>query len=391
MKKLLIYDDEETFQGNLRDRLSFLDTTIFDIKTPNEEEFLEWMRVLEERRRAFRASGTWGGESILLDEASIFVVDYNLFDTISFLTAEDVAYHARCFSKCGLIVGVNQYGHNSFDLTLKGHPGSYADLNIGQEQLGNRNLWGEDIEGFHPWSWPVLPNYLDAFERKIEDVEESLRDDVSICEVIGFPTDVFDLLPRSIGQFIGGKPSKTGFREFVSKSGNGLRLKDTQSERVSDAIVARIGAARISKWLERLVLPGQDILVDAPHLVSRYPSLLGGDVEDIGTWNGTAWLTSYSELGLTTEIIERFRLKKDHWLSRPVWFWDNLRECEEIKEVKEPWTVERPGWVFCEDASRFCAKYKEFVADVDSPFTRRFVQYFEDEGVDYQPAYRFSL
>ncbi|RLE46499.1 hypothetical protein DRJ25_04105 [Candidatus Woesearchaeota archaeon] len=388
-KKILIYDDEEAFQDNLKNRLSFLDTTVFDIITPSEGDFLEWMKVLDSRRRAFRESGTWEGESILLDEASILVVDYDLFDAISFLTGEDVAYLARCFSKCGLIVGVNQYGHNPFDLTLKGHPESYADLNVGQEQLGNPNLWGEDVDGFHPWSWPVLPNYLDAFEKKIEDVEESLRDDVPICAVIGFPTNVFDLLPRSIGQFIGEKPSRTGFREFVVKFGNGLRLKDAQVKRVSDAVVARVGAARISKWLERLVLPGQDILVDAPHLVSRYPSLLGEDVEDIETWNGTARLTSYRELGLTTEIIERFRLKKDYWLSRPVWFWDELRECEEIKEVKEPWTIERPGWVFCEDASRFYEKYTEFVADVESPFVRRFLSRFE--GVDYQPAYRFSL
>jgi len=390
MKTILIFDDEETFQSKLKDRLDFLETT-HEIKTPGNEEFLEWMEVLANRQREFCETGDWSGEAILLDKVDVFVVDYKLFDTIPFLTAEDVAYHARCFSKCGLIVGVNQYGHNSFDLALKGHSGSYADLNIGQEQLGNRNLWGKDGQGFHPWCWPVLPDYLDTFERRIEDVEESLMDDVPICKVIGFSTDVFDLLPRSIGQFIGAKPSETCFREFVSKSGNGLRLKDAQVKRVSDAIVARIGAARISKWLERLVLPGQDILVDAPHLVSRYPSLLSGDIEDIGTWNGTARLTSYSELGLTTEVIERFRLKKDYWLSRPVWFWADLREREEIKEVKEPWTVERPDWVFCEDASRFCGKYREFVADVDSPFTRRFVRYFEDEGVDYQPAYRFSL
>ena len=62
MRKLLIYDDEETVQSNFRDRLSFLDTSIFDIRTPDEEEFLEWMRILEDRRRAFRKSGTWGGE-----------------------------------------------------------------------------------------------------------------------------------------------------------------------------------------------------------------------------------------------------------------------------------------------------------------------------------------
>ncbi len=154
--------------------------------------------------------------------------------------------------------------------------------------------------------------------------------------------------------------------------------------------MARVGAARISKWLERLVLPGQDILIDAPHLISRYPSLLGGAAEDIGAWNRAAHLTNYSELGLTTEIIERFRVKKDHWLSRPVWFWDELRECEEIKEVKEPWTVERPDWAFCEDASRFCREgYREFIADMESPFTRRFASGFK--GIDYQPAYRFYL
>jgi hypothetical protein len=385
MKTILIYDDEETFQGNLRNRLAFLETS-FNIETPGNEEFLEWLEVLASRQREFRETGTWDGESIPLDEAAIFVVDYDLFDTISFLKADDVAYLARCFSRCGLIVEVNHYGHNPFDLTLRGHPQSFADLNIGQEQLGIRGLWGEDGGGFRPWHWPILPDYLDAFEKKIEDVERNLQANAPICEVIGFAAETFTLLPRSTGEFIGGNPSETRFLEFVVDSGNGLRRKDAQVRNINEEIVARVGAARVSKWLERFVLPGQDILVDAPHLVSRYPSLLSGDRADVETWNKTARLVCYDELGLSTEVIERFRLKKEHWVSRPAWFWRELRECEEIKEVREPWTIERPNWVFCEDTSRFCEEYTEFVADVDSPFARRFVSRLE--GVDYQPSYR---
>jgi hypothetical protein len=390
MRKLLIYDDEVDFQDKLRELLSFLSTT-FDIVVPRNEEFRGWMKVLESRQRAFRISGTWDDEGIPLDEASIFVVDYELFGTLDFLDAEDVAYLARCFSKCGLIVGVNHYGHNPFDLTLRGHPESYADLNVGEKQLDNRNLWGEDVGGFHPWYWPTLPAYLESFERKIEDIRKSLQDDTPIYEVIGFPADVFDFLPRSIGQFIGEEPPKTQFREFVRKSGNGLKLKDanTKSEHLSDDVVARVGAARISKWLEQFVLPGQDVLVDAPHLVSRYPSLIPGDTEDIEAWNRVACRVSYDELGISSKTIEKFRLKKEHWLSRPVWFWDELRECTEITEVREPWKITQPDWVFCEDASAFHEGYREFVAGVESPFARRFVKLFND--VEYRPSVRFVL
>jgi len=393
MNKILIFDDEEDFQGNLRkhlERLAFLEAN-FEISTPDNEEFRAWMDVLGKRQREFRKTGTWGGEPIPLDDVAIFVVDYDLFDTIPFLTAENIAYLARCFSKCGLIVGVNQYGHNTFDLTLKGHPESFADLNVGQEQLHNPNLWGGTALGFHPWHWPVLPDHLEDFEKKVEGIRESLKenpkDDIPIWQVLGFSPEKFDVLPRSIAQFLGREPAKATFRRFVRESGNGLRLKDARN--VNDDVLARVGVARLSKWLERLVLPEQDILVDAPHLVSRYPSLLADESAGIEIWNATARRMRYDELGLS-EIIEPSRFKKDHWLSRPVWFWDELRECEDILEVREPWKVKRPNWVFCEDASQFYEKgYREFVADTESPFSRRFVRMFE--GVKYRPIPRFAL
>ena len=88
---------------------------------------------------------------------------------------------------------------------------------------------------------------------RFAEVGENL--DNPICEVLGFKPKLFRLLPRGIVQFIGKSEEKelaeTTFREFVTHSGNGLRPKDAT---ISDKnVLARVGAARISKWLERLV------------------------------------------------------------------------------------------------------------------------------------------
>ncbi len=391
-KKILIYDDEDQVMNELRaDIINLPALEDFEIETLSQKEFGDSMATLQERRRAVRKAGSWDGGPIPLDEASIFVIDFDLFGYKDpFLTGEAVAYLARCFTNCELIIAVNQFFKSDFDLTLKGHPESYADLNVTQKGFSNPALWGvfgEIKEGFRPWYWPIMPKYQQDFEAKVKDVKQNLNHPIG--EVLGFdPPDLFDMLPRSITQYIGSEPAKTTFREFAKNSGNGLRAKD--AAKANDDILARVGAARISKWLERLVLSQLDILIDAPHLVSRYPSLIAGDKEDINIWNKTAQLTSYTELGLDTERIEPFRFKKDFWLSRPVWLWGGLRECEDIVEVRTPWETSRPDWVFCEDMSLFWdGDPREFVADVESPFARRYVREFDD--FEYRPKVRFSL
>ena len=399
-KKILIYDDEEKqtarFENILKQTLKKAGRDEdFAIETLND--LRPTIKALQHKQIELRETGKCPDEITPLDEASIFIIDYDLLksDAGGSLTGEIVAYIARAFSKCKLIVGLNQYGHNSFDLTLRGHPESFADLNLGETQLSNSDLWRGDWSnfrrGFRPWYWPNLFDSLYSFDEKIKDVQENL--DNPICETLSFKPNLFQLLPRAVIQFIGtvkGKePAETTFREFVMHSGNGLRLKDKNIS--DDKVLARIGAARISKWLERLVLPEQDILVDAPHLVSRYPSLITDDEKKIKVWNRTAQLVDRDELGLNTGLIESYRFDKDYWISRPAWFWDTLRECDEIKEVREPWLTTKPNWVFCEDASRFYNRNecREFFADTDSPFTRRFVKDFK--GVDYRPRVRFSL
>ena len=399
-KKILIYDDEEKqtarFENILKQTLKKAGRDEdFAIETLND--LRPTIKALQHKQIESRKTGKCPDETTPLDEASIFIIDYDLLksDAGGLLTGEIVAYIARAFSKCKLIVGLNQYGHNSFDLTLRGHPESFADLNLGEAQLSNSDLWrgdwGDFRRGFRPWYWPNLFDSLHNFDRKVAKVKENLGN--PICEVLGFDSKLFQLLPRAVIQFIGpvkGKePAETTFQEFVMHSGNGLRPKDKDIS--DDKVLARIGAARISKWLERLVLPEQDFLVDAPHLVSRYPSLITDNEKKIKDWNRTAQLVTCDELGLNTDLIEPYRFKKDYWVSRPVWFWDTLRECDKIKEVREPWLTTKPNWVFCEDASRFYNRNecREFFADTDSPFTRRFVKDFK--GVDYRPRVRFSL
>ena len=425
-KKILIYDDEqgrsENFMRKLQDGLNKANQSDkFDIIPLDRPKFQNSIKALEQRRIDFRDKKEIylerGPKNDIeeIDNASIFIIDYDLLRSqeeeeneeekeeelfTGSLTGEIVAYLVRCFSRCKLIVGLNQYGNNPFDLTLRGDMDSFADLNLGDNQLGNPYLWkgawlGSRRGGYRPWSWPNLLTSIHNFDERTKEVQEKL--DKPICEVLGFDPEVFQLLPREIVQFIGKyqekEPYQTTFREFVTKSGNGLRSKDTKKLKKgpNDHVLARVGAARISKWLEQLVLPEQDILVDAPHLVSRYPSLITGDKEKIGTWNKTAQLVGHEELGLDTTLIEDYRFENPHWISRPAWLWDKLCECEDIKEVSEPWLTVKPDWVFCEDTSCFHKQTdcKEFIADIASPFTRRFVKNFV--GVDYHPRVRFSL
>lgn len=425
-EKILIYDDEygraEGFKRELDEGLAKADQIDnFNVMSLDGPEFQNSIKALEQRRIEFREGeidleNIPEDDAIKIDNASIFIIDYDLLSSpeeekkeekeffTGSLTGEIVAYLVRCFSRCKLIVGLNQYGGNPFDLTLKGDLDSFADLNLGEDQLDNPHLWigdwGDSRHGFRPWSWPNLCNLLRDFDERVKDVQGNLN--TSISDFLNFDRELFELLPPEIVQFIwkdrGREHSQTTFQEFVTKSGNGLRSKDTKELKngINDHVLARVGAARISKWLEQLVLPEQDILVDAPHLVTRFPSLITDDKEKIETWNKTARLIGHEELGLEeldTNLIEAYRFEKAHWVSRPVWFWDKLRECEDIIEVTEPWLTVSPNWVFCEDASYFCdrEKCRDFLANTISPFTQRFVKYFDEDEIDYRPRARFSL
>ena len=327
-----------------------------------------------------------------IDEASILIIDYALFNLDPSVTGERLAYLARCYSKCGIIIALNQYPpyvEEHFDLSLRGHLESYADLNLPSNSLGNPGLWTERWNAFRPWSWPLLPKAIEKYQNRVNELASLL--DERILEYLGFTGPKVLTLPRSIIEFLSReKPDEATFRNFVNsgESGNGLRGREEVA--INDEAIARIAAARIGNWLEYNVLPGQDILVDAPHLISRFPSLLGEHETNDKTFNSLTSFSDQSEPGFNP-TIESFRFTRTNWISRPVWFWNDLRDCEEIEEVKNPFTKKHFDYVFCEDTSKFKPKenVRNFVAALDSPYARRYVEKLEQ--IQYTPAVRFSL
>jgi hypothetical protein len=303
-------------------------------------------------------------------------------------SGERIAYLARCYSRCGVIVGYNQfYYQKTFDLTLRGNLRSFADLNISYDVVAHPGLWSDNYDGFRPWYWPLLPQAASRMQQRTSQLIEKINEPIlNFLDLASKPAH--DALSREQLEFLGPgrEPELANFMNFVTDSGQGLKQKDKLWE---PEAAARIGASRISKWLERSILPGQNILVDAPHLIERFPSLLTNG--ESGKNVVCRLEPEIHDLGLETQKISSARFNAPSWLSRPAWLWPVVSLDESITEVRDPWAYSDDSLVFCEDASRFLDRQdsQEFVAEVQPEFGRRYVRRFDD--VRYEPAVRFLM
>lgn len=358
--------------------------------------------TLMARRERARKTGTAtsAADTLLsIDETDVFIIDYDLIGSGASIqyTGEDLAYWVRCYSACKIIVAINQYSKdNFFELDLTGHPESYADVNISAEQLHHVGLWHSPWpSGFRPWYWPVLTDLVAKFDARVAFVRDHL--DESVLESLGFDRDIVRILPRAVEAFLGGKKGeaeKVTFRQFVTKSGNGLKPKDEVGrDQEGDERICRIAAARVSRWLEDIVLSGQEILVDAPHLVARHPGFMQGKTAPSPqALNKTAQIPSGDradeKLGIKANLLKDFMLKPI-WASRPVWFWPKIVA---RGERFDPSPRSASDVVFCEDTSSFERRQdtRQFVANVESSYVRRYAAK-ELKKVSYRPDVRFSL
>jgi hypothetical protein len=368
--RVLIYDDDPKLAKKWAQELN--DQEAFAKHFEAEVMQSESIDKLKERYEDYSKKRQWSHGDIDLDETSVLVIDFRL-DTLT--TGELIAYLSRCFTTCHAIIGVNQFGINPFDLTLMGHIDSYCDVNIGQSQISNPGLWSHNWNTFRPWYWPIMCDFVK--NQKLRTNEVLINADAVVVDVLHI-NDEIDYFPRTTRAVLGQYPTNITFRDLVVKSNLGLLSKDRRlhnQENISDDFIGRVAAARLAKWLEYQVLSGQDILVDAPHLVSRFPSLLSGDISEIIDWNKITSFAPPKSLGVDHKRIESFRYKKDTWLSKAAWFWRGVSSFSEIKEVAEPWSKEKVEFVFCENSSRFHLpdQTRQFFAQVDSPYVRRHI------------------
>ncbi len=184
------------------------------------------------------------------------------------LTGEEAAYLVRCYSTCKVIVAVNQYFRTpTFDLTLRGHFDSFADVNVCADDLENGGLWGGGWKGYRPWYWPRLSTLADQMAARTKQVATSPS---SVLRLLSLSPEISNVMSADVLSPIwdGKRPLTTD--EFVAT--HGLRGADKIYPPSRNQIVA----SRLGKWVQTLLLSGQDIIVDAPHLIERCPSLISG-------------------------------------------------------------------------------------------------------------------
>jgi hypothetical protein len=392
MMKIVICDDEQGVMATWCEQLAAIPTmdgSSIAPLTPSDLHSL--IETLEGRRQESRSTKAVTLGTCLLDDVDVFIVDYDLLHATagmaSFITGENVAYLARCYSGVGVIIALNQfYTDNFFDLTLSSHLDSFADLNISDKQLANSGLWTADWPqgSFRPWHWPVVPDFVGRLARRVAALSGHL--DEPITNYLSFPNEIVDFLDRKIVSFIATADKDirdVTFRQFVHSSGQGLRGKDVAG---SDELSARIAASRIGAWLERAVLASQDVLVDRPHLVERVPSVVGGFDNLEAVQHAIRLTDSASPL----EMISDAEFINADWLSREAWWWPEIESAERLVELREPWTFAGLPIVFCEDTSTFKSRdeAQAFISGLPSPFARRFVS--RVPGVVYRPQVRFA-
>ena len=354
------------------------------------------VRELLARRAAARGTGETGRPKVkcLFDDVDVLVLDYDLIhidERAARHTGEGLARLARTFSTCGVLVVLNQFRDVQFDLSLRGHSWSYADLNLHAEVLGSEGLWREPPwECFRPWSWQTLSGAVETPKRRQELVD--CRLDEPIVDVLQFREEDIARLSDSAFEFVWpdaesfGDLQEVSFRSFLGRvSGD---LDAVAAAKLDGGVAARVVGARIGKWLEREVLAAQDVLVDVPHLIQRYPFVLGDDFGELEAWNAAI----HDSDGIRRRTPVKAWFEPAAMLSRPAVWRQRLEEDDDISELSYEFDYSKvPPFVFLEDVSRFgpLEEAKEFRAGHHNAFDARFVS--KVPGVSYGPQRRFAL
>lgn len=341
-----------------------------------------------------------------LDTVDVLIVDYDLQELLKvgeWSTGLQVATLARALTRVKLIVLVNQFGTNAFDLTLSKAARSHADFDVGDSQLLNPAFWDRSrVDGYAPWAWNdgVLraPARMEAM---FQWLMPRLNDPV--LTTLGFTTgtdgsNAETYLAKELWQECLVDPNHS-FRQLVSES-EFLTLKDRHAIAAFDEPCARVAAALVSHWLDRWVIPANEVLIDLPHLVSSYPWMLTKK-EELDCWQEAASL----ENGFSALLAEvkKHEFQPGFPLSRPV-VWK--RKVVQDSDLAEPngFTYDGfPDLVFCEDTSRFheFADARPFSCRLAGSDSQRFVANPERVGptgsgqalteVAYEPSVFFAL
>lgn len=313
-----------------------------------------------------------------LDSAAYVVIDFDLtptsdapldehtLDTLSGSFGDQVAFLARCYSAATYTILVNEgFFQSTFDLTHQAFVKSNADLNVAHDDLGRAVLWTGSSDGleFRPWHWPRLLNAAERFEKLANELDL----DEPVLAALGLDDDsTLEQFAREQLDLFGPEPKDVTFRDAAAFPGSFKRLREKRP--IPEEHLPKVAVTAVAHWLERTVLPAQNVLVDAPHLAQRRPGLAV-------TPNPEAWasMTDLSDPSAARAALDEDQLsaaivpRLDQWLSRPAWLWHRCPRTR-VRAEGEP-------HVFCEDVSAFhpIDKAHEYKSSVPGSFNQRFV------------------
>jgi hypothetical protein len=349
--------------------------------------------ALDPNTRKFNAE-----ENVRLDKIDILVVDFDLIhidEGGNRTTGEGVARLAKAYSKCGLVVVLNQYSKVDFDLSMTGHLTSFADVNVDALTVGEPSLWRATSQAdFKPSYWSplldILPPRRDraaAFAAALDEpmlAQIGLRPD----DLRGISDDAFSFLSET-ADALAALAVITG-RDFLRKV-----LGVDEAEAViasSPAIAGNLLISRLAKWLDRGIARPLEAVVDAAHLVLQRPYFLDATPQDLLDENYWRQLRGVEAEKLIERVAQvAFLDQASALVGKKLFAVDRLERDEELSKLADAYDFPPTAdMIFAEDTSRFIprAAAKPFRAGFGNFNDRRFV-----EGIDkrYGPSRHYAF
>lgn len=407
--KVLIVDDDLSRSRDWAKKIESLRFEGLTVESLDMKAVVALMKAPSDRRTIARRNSDPFASDILcdLDTFDVLIVDYDLQELLGkeiWSTGLQVTTLARAFSRVKLIVLVNQFGTNSFDLTLVKNVKSYSDFDVGSDQLMNRAFWDRSlVDGFAPWAWS--DGVLRA-SRRIDTAIKWITPllDKPVLNTLGFSTELDTgaaqetCISKELWQECLNAPDQS-FRQLVKES---EFLTQTDREEIAkfDESCARVAATLILHWLDRWVIPANEVLIDLPHLATSYPWLLNKK-EDVDCWQSTTSLDKGFDAFHSNVLRHEFVPGLP--LSRPVVWRQKIVTDEELMEPAGFTYDGFPDLVFCEDTSQFhdFADSRPFPCRLPGADTQRFVADPAKikpknaghplDGVLYEPSVLFAL
>ena len=405
--RVLIIDDDANRANDWARQLGALEIGLStdEIRVPGKEDVQAMFAELHQRRTAVHNDSKRSNSECVLDNIDVLIVDHDLQEFLrqgQWSTGVEVATMARAFSDVKTIVLVNQYGRDSFDLTLVRSRNSPADFDVGDAQLLYPSLWLDDKPiGFAPWYWgDGIFASTERFSRAVEWISGVLDRpvltalDLSLgAGVAGFDGSIPPILAQPLIE-----TGEVTFRQMVVAS-DFLTAKDRLGISAQDGTCARIAAMLLMHHFHRWIIPANDTLIDTPHLVNLYPWLVKNP-ENVNNWNGCA---TRKALDYLPAGIEKHRYPHRFLTARPV-FWNYRISADgDLQQPSGFLFNSFEDRVFCEDTSTFelFERARPFTSSIQVGDALRFVttqELFEASfttadgaTVAYEPSVLFSV